>query len=89
MASGIRKIKMNHKRGKPKTSRAGCLMCKPNKMGRGMEKQLGHRGFGKIRNEIHSQLDLDSEGRMFARQLDTPFRSAPERTRTDRSRYPK
>lgn len=33
-------------------------MCKPNKLGQGQEKTVGHRGFGKIRNEIHSQQDL-------------------------------
>jgi len=29
-------ILMNHKRGKPKNARAGCLMCKPHK-GNGMK----------------------------------------------------
>jgi len=24
-------------------------MCKPNKLGKGMEKRIGHRGFGKLR----------------------------------------
>jgi hypothetical protein len=42
---------MNHKRGKPKTSRAGCLCCKPNKIGRGLENKLCHTGFGKLRAE--------------------------------------
>lgn len=42
---------MNHKRGRPKTARAGCLMCKPNKLGKGAENELGHRGFAKLRHE--------------------------------------
>lgn len=50
---------MNHKRGKPKNARAGCLMCKPNKMnGYSKHKQVGHTGFGKIRDEVHAEEDL-------------------------------
>ena len=49
---------MNHKRKHPKQSRAGCLLCKPNKLGKGMEKKLGHRGFGKLRKAIAVDLDL-------------------------------
>ena len=49
---------MNHKRKRPKQVRAGCLMCKPNKLGKGMEKKLGHRGFGKLRREAAAQWDL-------------------------------
>lgn len=49
---------MNHKRGKPVSARAGCKMCKPNKLGKGMEKELGHRGFGKLRKERHAIADL-------------------------------
>lgn len=53
---------MNHKRGRPKNRRAGCLLCKPNKMnawknGRG-KGVLGHTGFGKIRAEYHARLDI-------------------------------
>ena len=33
-------------------------MCKPNKMGKGMENELGHRGFGKLRREKHAKEDL-------------------------------
>jgi hypothetical protein len=33
-------------------------MCKPNKLGRGMEKKLGHRGFGKLRREAAAYSDL-------------------------------
>jgi hypothetical protein len=49
---------MNHKRRRHKAARAGCLMCKPNKRGAGMEKKLGHRGFGKLRDEQHAGEDL-------------------------------
>lgn len=49
----------NHKRGRPKQRRAGCLLCKPNKFGHGMENDLGHRGFGKLRAEYHSRHDLN------------------------------
>ena len=49
---------MNHKRKRPKQSRAGCLLCKPNKIGKGMEKKLGHRGFGKLRKEAAAEWDL-------------------------------
>ncbi len=49
---------MHHKRGKPKNARAGCLMCKPNKMtGWAKRSKLGHYGFGKIRKEIFAGLD--------------------------------
>lgn len=48
----------NHKRKRPKQRRAGCLMCKPNKFGHGMEKKLGHRGFGKLRAEQHAKEDM-------------------------------
>lgn len=49
---------MNHKRRRPKQSRAGCLMCKPNKLGKGMEKKLGHRGFGNLRKEATTDADM-------------------------------
>ena len=49
---------MNHNRKRPKPSRAGCLLCKPNKLGKGMEKKLGHRGFGKLRKEAAAEQDL-------------------------------
>ena len=51
---------MNHKRKRPKQSRAGCLMCKPNKLGNGMEKKLGHRRFGKLRKEAAAEQDLSN-----------------------------
>lgn len=49
---------MNHKRGKPKNARAGCLMCKPNKMNGGHKDTLGHTGFGKLRKTLHAKQDL-------------------------------
>ena len=49
---------MNHKRKRSKQSRAGCLLCKPNKLGKGMEKKLGHRGFGKLRKEAGAEQEL-------------------------------
>jgi len=32
-------------------------MCKPNKLGKGMENELGHRDFGKLRDEYHAKID--------------------------------
>jgi hypothetical protein len=50
---------MNHKRKRPKNRRAGCLMCKPNKMnGWNKNECMGHTGFGKIRDFIHSKEDI-------------------------------
>lgn len=49
---------MNHKRGRAKRARAGCLLCKPNKLGQGMERKLGHRGFGKLRRAASAEDDL-------------------------------
>ena len=49
---------MNHKRGKCKNARAGCLMCKPNKMNGGNKDVLGHTGFGKLADTIHAKADL-------------------------------
>jgi hypothetical protein len=48
---------MHHKFGKPRSARAGCKMCKPQKAN-GMPKlKLGHRGFGKLRREIAARRD--------------------------------
>lgn len=49
---------MNHKRKRPKNRRAGCLMCKPNKMNGWNKDKLGHTGFGKLRDEYHASKDL-------------------------------
>lgn len=52
---------MHHKRGKPKSSRAGCLFCKPNKLGKGMENKVQHKGFGAIKARKHADADLKLE----------------------------
>jgi hypothetical protein len=50
---------VNHKRKRSKSRRAGCLLCKPNKMsGWARHRMLGHAGFGKLRDEHHSRSDL-------------------------------
>ena len=53
---------MNHKRGRSKNQRAGCLMCKPNKMNGARQRRgkgwLGNKGFGKLRDDYHSNEDL-------------------------------
>jgi hypothetical protein len=49
---------MNHKRGRPKNRRAGCLFCKPNKMNGWNKEKLGHRGFGKLRDAAHTREDM-------------------------------
>lgn len=49
---------MNHKRGKPKNARAGCLMCKPNKMNGWNKDKFGHTGFGKLRKVVHAKDDM-------------------------------
>lgn len=48
---------MHHKRKKPKNARAGCLLCKPNKMNGWNKDVLGHKGFGKLRDEAHGKVD--------------------------------
>ena len=57
-----RRTVMHHKKKKPKNSRSGCLMCKSNKMnGWAKHTQMGHCGFSKIRDYIHSQKDLKDD----------------------------
>ncbi len=51
---------MNHKKRRPKSRRAGCLLCKPNKLGQGMENKLGHVGFSRIRREVVAQSEIAS-----------------------------
>jgi hypothetical protein len=47
------RIPMHYKRKRPKNARAGCLLCKPNKMnGWAKHREFGHFGFGKLRREI-------------------------------------
>jgi hypothetical protein len=55
---------MHHKRGRAKNQRAGCLMCKPQKMnGAGGIKMDVHKiGFGKLRDEAHAKIDLITLG---------------------------
>lgn len=48
----------NFKNRRPRSGRAGCGMCKPQKKGWIAKTELGHRGFGKLRKEIHAQADL-------------------------------
>lgn len=50
--------RMNHKRGKPKNARAGCLLCKPNKMSGWSKDRYGHTGFGKLRKVAYAKQDL-------------------------------
>jgi hypothetical protein len=56
---------MNHKRGKPKNSRAGCLMCKPHKMngakqGKGLQ-PIGKSGISNQRKEKLSKVDVNED----------------------------
>lgn len=50
---------MHYKRKRHPNARAGCAMCKPQKKG-GMnpDKEVGHKGFGKIRKLIHAKRDM-------------------------------
>lgn len=50
---------MHHKRGKPKNSRSGCLMCKSHKMN-GAKPWDFNRGFAKLRDERHARTDLST-----------------------------
>ena len=56
---------MNYKRGRPKQARAGCLLCKPNKLGKGQERKLGHGGFGNLRKEITARQDIADADRYY------------------------
>lgn len=49
---------MHHKRGKRKNARAGCLMCKPNKMNGWNKLTLGHTGFSKLAKAKHAISDV-------------------------------
>lgn len=48
---------MNHKRKKPKNSRAGCLMCKPHKMNGAKRSNCLH-GFGGWRKQYAMDKEL-------------------------------
>ena len=55
---------MNHKRGRSKNQRAGCLMCKPHKANgaRGLKrKKIQKAGFGVIRGAASQLSDLENE----------------------------
>ncbi|MDZ4313640.1 MAG: hypothetical protein U0989_02535 [Azonexus sp.] len=52
---------MNHKRKRPKNARAGCLLCKPNKMNGGHKLKFGHAGFGKLRR-LAAAMDDERQG---------------------------
>ena len=58
MKNGDMEKTMNHKRGRPKNRRSGCLMCKPNKMNGVNKDKLGHTGWAKLKNTILAKLDL-------------------------------
>jgi hypothetical protein len=49
---------MHHKRGRAKNQRSGCLMCKSNKANGARKLELGHGGFGKLRDTIHAIYDM-------------------------------
>ena len=50
---------MNHKRGKPKQARAGCLLCKPHKFGHGKEHDFYWSSRGNIvKKDRLSRYDL-------------------------------
>lgn len=53
---------MHYKRGRSKARRAGCLLCKPNKLGQGMENKVGHHGFNHVRGEQSAKRDLRGGG---------------------------
>lgn len=57
---------MNHKRGRPASSRAGCKLCKPYKDQRyskpKAERQIaGRGGFGKLRRLQAAKADMTAE----------------------------
>ena len=58
MTNGVQVMMMNFKRKRPKNARAGCLMCKPNKMNGVNKDKLGHTGWSKLKNTILAKLDL-------------------------------
>jgi hypothetical protein len=48
---------MHHKKHRPKSRRAGCLL-KPTKMSGWPKHALGHAGFGKLKREIVDAAEL-------------------------------
>ena len=49
---------MNHKRHRPQNRRAGCLLCKPDKMNGWPRREPGQTGFRKIRREAAADAEL-------------------------------
>jgi len=49
---------MHHKRRRHKAARAGCLLCKPSKLSGWPVHELGKTGYGKLRCERLSAIDL-------------------------------
>jgi len=51
---------MNHKRGRPKNRRAGCLLCKPHKMNGagGLKDKIHKTGFGNVRKAKGTERDM-------------------------------
>lgn len=47
----------NHKRGKAKNQRAGCLMCKPHKVNGAKQGRLGRVGLEKV-SEIRRTIEF-------------------------------
>lgn len=49
---------MNHKKKRAKNQRAGCLLCKPNKMNGWNKDMLGHTGFSKLAKSIAAKEEI-------------------------------
>ena len=49
---------MNHRRHRPKYRRAGCLLCKPDKMNGWPRREPGQTGFRKVRREAAADAEL-------------------------------
>ena len=56
---------MHHKRGRAKNQRAGCLMCKPNKMNGWSKDKLEapHGGMGPLKAKAAATQDLEDHKR--------------------------
>jgi hypothetical protein len=55
---------MNHKRGRPKNRRAGCLMCKPHKMNglKGQRRKRTHGSWSNRRQEVRANVSAKEQG---------------------------
>lgn len=75
---------MNHKRGKPKKARAGCLLCKPHKLnGENKLAEVSKTGFAKIRADRSSRQDMRDEGGGCHEHRQDKGRKGPEMTLAD------